>query len=179
MKLNSVNIRNAVLEDAEQIVKIYEYYVINTAITFEYEVPTIKEFKNRMINIMKKYPYLVAETDGIIKGYAYGNVFKPRAAYDWSSEVTIYISDTAKKCGIGRKLYDVLEQKLGSMGIVNLYACIGYPEVEDDFLTKNSAEFHEHMGFTKVGEFHKCGYKFNRWYNMIWMEKIIGEHNVK
>ena len=62
------------------------------------------------------------------------------------------------------------------MGILNLYACIGYPDVEDEYLNKNSAEFHAHLGYSKVGEFHKCGYKFDCWYNMIWMEKIIGAH---
>lgn len=62
------------------------------------------------------------------------------------------------------------------MGITNLYACIGVPEVEDEYLTRNSIEFHEHLGFKQVGEFHNCGYKFDRWYNMVWAEKIIGEH---
>ena len=61
------------------------------------------------------------------------------------------------------------------MGILNLYACIGYPQVEDDYLMKNSAEFHAHLGFELVGTFHNCGYKFDRWYDMVWMEKIIGE----
>lgn len=74
-------------------------------------------------------------------------------------------------------LYEELEQELAKMGILNLYACIGYPEAEDEYLTKNSAQFHEHMGYTKVGEFHKCGYKFQRWYDMIWMEKMIGTHS--
>ena len=78
---------------------------------------------------------------------------------------------------MGRKLYEALEQKLQKMGILNLYACIGYPEVEDAYLNKNSANFHAHLGFSKVGEFHKCGYKFGRWYNMVWMEKIIGKHH--
>lgn len=63
------------------------------------------------------------------------------------------------------------------MGFLNLYACIGYPEEEDEYLTRNSAEFHAHLGFRKVGEFHLCGYKFGRWYHMIWMEKLVGEHN--
>lgn len=77
---------------------------------------------------------------------------------------------------VGRKIYEALEMKLGEMGILNLYACIGCPEVNDEYLTTNSADFHAHMGFVKVGEFHKCGYKFGRWYNMILMEKIIGKH---
>ena len=66
--------------------------------------------------------------------------------------------------------------RLKAMGVLNLYACIGYPQVEDEYLTKNSAQFHEHLGFTLAGTFHNCGYKFGRWYDMIWMEKIIGEH---
>ena len=77
---------------------------------------------------------------------------------------------------MGRVLYEALADRLKAMGILNLYACIGYPQVEDEYLTKNSAQFHEHLGFTLAGTFHNCGYKFGRWYDMIWMEKIIGEH---
>lgn len=77
---------------------------------------------------------------------------------------------------MGRRLYEALEEKLRKMGILNLYACIAYPETEDEYLTTNSADFHAHLGYTKVGKFQKCGYKFGRWYNMIWMEKLIGEH---
>ena len=62
------------------------------------------------------------------------------------------------------------------MGIRNLYACIGDPVEEDEYLTRSSEQFHRHLGYTKVGEFHLCGYKFGRWYNMIWMEKLIGDH---
>lgn len=62
------------------------------------------------------------------------------------------------------------------MGILNLYACIGFPQVEDEYLTKNSAQFHAHLGFALCGTFRNCGYKFGRWYDMVWMEKIIGEH---
>ena len=92
--------------------------------------------------------------------------------------MTIYLDHSAQHCGLGRKLYDALEHALRKMGMQNLYACIGYPETEDEYLTKNSAEFHAHLGYTKIGEFHNCGYKFNRWYHMIWMEKIIGAHEV-
>ena len=90
-----------------------------------------------------------------------------RAAYDWSAELTIYLAPKKRKQGIGKKLYKALEEALAESGIQNLYACIGYPEVPDEYLTKNSAEFHEHLGYTKAGQFHKCGYKFGRWYDMI------------
>ena len=171
-----ITVGNAELKDAERLLEIYDYYVKNTAITFEYTTPTIEEFRGRMEKTMQKYPYLVAEKDGQIAGYAYAGAFVGRAAYDWSCETSIYLDKNARRCGIGKTLYAALEKELKKMGILNMYACIGYPDNEDEYLTKNSAEFHSHIGFVQVGEFHKCGYKFGRWYNMIWMEKIIGEH---
>lgn len=174
--MDKVTVRDASIEDAERILEIYAYYVTNTAISFEYEVPALKEFQNRIENTLRHYPYLVVEKNGIIQGYAYAGPFVGRAAYDWSCELTVYLDHASRKCGLGRKIYEALEERLRDMGILNLYACIGYPEQEDEYLNKNSADFHARLGFTKVGEFHNCGYKFGRWYNMIWMEKIIGEH---
>ncbi len=174
--METVTIRDADVKDAERMLEIYAYYVKNTAITFEYEVPTLDEFQKRIENTLTRYPYLVIEKDGVIQGYAYAGPFIGRAAYDWSCEMTIYLDHTSQKCGLGRKIYEALEDKLREMGILNLYACIGYPEHEDEYLNKNSADFHAHLGFRQVGEFHKCGYKFGRWYHMIWTEKVIGEH---
>ena len=174
--MDKIIVRDAKLEDASRILEIYAYYVEHTAISFEYDVPTLAEFQTRMTNTMKRYPYLVVEKDGVIRGYTYAGPFVGRAAYGWSCELTIYLDHTALKCGLGRKLYEELEARLGRMGVLNLYACIGYPDMEDEYLNRNSAEFHAHLGFSTVGEFHKCGYKFGRWYNMIWMEKIIGQH---
>lgn len=171
-------VRRAVLADAERILEIYDYYVINTAVTFEYDTPSREEFKKRMERTMSRYPYLVIEKDGVIQGYACAGPFIGRAAYDWSCETTIYLDHSALKCGMGRKLYGALETALRMMGIRNLYACVACPETNDKYLTMNSADFHAHMGFVKTGEFRKCGYKFSRWYNMIWMEKIIGKHPV-
>lgn len=173
-----IAVRDAVLEDAERILEIYDYYVRNTAITFEYDTPSLAEFKKRMEKTMQRYPYLVILRDDRIEGFAYAASFIDRAAYNWSCEVTVYLDHNSVKCGMGRLIYEALEKCLRDIGIVNLYACIGYPEKEDEYLTKNSAKFHEHLGFVKVGEFHKCGYKFNRWYDMIWMEKIIGNHEI-
>lgn len=171
-----VTVRNATLEDAGRILEIYDYYVKNTAISFEYETPSLDEFKGRMENTMRAYPYLAVLKDGRIEGYAYAGAFVGRAAYQWSCETSIYLDRSARKCGMGRILYEALEKALRDMGILNLYACIGYPERDDEYLTANSAGFHAHLGYVKVGEFHKCGYKFGRWYNMVWMEKTIGEH---
>ncbi|WP_081674175.1 GNAT family N-acetyltransferase [Butyrivibrio sp. VCD2006] len=170
-------IRDVRLGDVDRLLEIYGYYVINTAITFEYEVPSAEEFSGRIKNITSKYPYLVLEDDGEIKGYAYAGTFKARAAYDKSCELTIYLDNNSKKKGYGRALYEALEKRLADIGIQNLYACIGDPVIEDEYLSKNSEHFHAHLGFTKIGAFFKCGYKFGRWYNMIWMEKLIGNHN--
>ena len=169
-------IRDAVPEDAVRLLEIYGPYVEHTAISFEYETPGLEEFQNRIRTISARYPYLVAELDGRIVGYAYAGVFKGRAAYDRSCEVTIYLDPAVQKRGLGRRLYGALEERLRARGILNLYACIAWPIVPDETLTTNSADFHAHMGYTKVGEFHYCAYKFGRWYHMIWMEKFIGEH---
>lgn len=174
--MNDYIIRTVTMADAPQLLAIYSHYVENTAITFEYDPPTLEEFQGRIANTLKKYPYLCAEQEGTILGYAYAAPFRTRAAYQWTAELTIYLAPNAQKHGMGRKLYEALEQQLKEMGILNLYACIGYPITEDEYLSPNSAQFHEHMGYTKVGEFHKCGYKYGRWYDMIYMEKIIGEH---
>ena len=167
-------IRDAVLADAERLLEIYAYYVEHTAISFEYDVPTLAEFEARMRRTMADYPYLVVERDGRILGYAYAGAFVGRAAYRHSCELTIYLDPATRGGGLGRMLYAVLEERLRAMRIRNLYACIGWPDAPDEYLTRNSADFHAHLGFTKVGEFHLCGYKFGRYYSMIWMEKLIG-----
>ena len=170
---SSVVIRTATIADAEEILAIYAPYVEQTAITFEYDVPSLEEFKGRIEATLKKYPYIVAEQKGEILGYAYAGAFKARAAYARSVELSIYIKQERKRTGLGTVLYHELEERLKQQGILNLYACISYPEKEDEYLTKDSVRFHEKRGFSLVGMFHQCGYKFNRWYHMVWMEKII------
>lgn len=90
--------------------------------------------------------------------------------------MTIYLKQGTQRRGAGKMLYAALEEALGRMGILNLYACIAFPRKEDGTLTRNSADFHAHMGYRTVGTFSQCGYKFGRWYDMIWMEKFIGTH---
>ena len=106
----------------------------------------------------------MAEEDGNIVGYAYVSPFKERAAYDWSVETSIYVDMIQKRKGIGRLLYDRLEEILKKQGILNVNACIGYPQIDDEYLTKDSVYFHEKLGYHMVGTFHQCGYKFGRWY---------------
>ena len=175
--MHEVIIRTATIGDAAEILEIYAPYVRDTAITFEYDVPSPEEFAQRIAGTLQKYPYLAAVCDGKIIGYAYAGPFKTRAAYDWAVELTIYLAPEAQGIGLGRRLYTELESILRRMGVTNLYACIGYPEIEDEYLNRNSAEFHAHLGYELIGRFSKCGYKFGRWYDMIWMEKLIGAHS--
>ncbi len=176
MEKDNICIRIALPDDAAQIQNIYEPYVTKTAITFEYDLPDVGEFQERMRKTKEKYPYIVAEEDGKILGYAYTGPFVGRAAYGWAAEVSIYLKENKRKMGLGRRLYRALEEISKMQHILNLNACIGYPETEDEYLTKNSVEFHAHMGYRMVGKFHKCGYKFGRWYDMVWMEKMLGAH---
>ena len=162
--------------DAEELLNIYAYYVENTAITFEYDVPSVSEFNERIVNTLKKYPYIAAVSDGEILGYAYTGAFKSRAAYDRSVETSIYVKNGSRGLGIGRMLYSRLEEISKSQNVLNMYACISYTEKEDEYLTNASPLFHKRHGYKTVGKFRKCGYKFGRWYDMIWMGKFIGRH---
>ena len=108
MEKNKLQIRVATKEDAEALLAIYAPYVEKTAITFEYEVPSIEEFRCRIQETLKKYPYLVAEKNGKIVGYAYAGAFHARPAYDWAVETSIYVSELQKGEGIGKALYKAL-----------------------------------------------------------------------
>ncbi len=173
----SVTIRMATKADAKEILEIYAPYVKDTAISFEYDVPSVEEFAERINNILKKYPYIVAMDNNQIIGYAYVSSFKDRVAYDWAVETTVYLRQDCRGKGVGKKLYLALEEILKRQNILNLNACIAYTSTDNTYLTNASTYFHERLGYKKVAHFTKCGYKFGNWYNIIWMEKIIGEHS--
>lgn len=174
---DSVSIRLATPNDAAALRSIYEYYVLNTAITYEYDVPSVSEFEARISHTLKKYPYFVAEANGEILGYVYASAFGSRAAFDWSVETAIYLDREARRRGIGTMLYAALENALEAMGIRNLYARVATPAEEPDpFLDRNSERFHERLGYRTVGELNRCGSKFGRWYNLAYMEKTLGAY---
>ena len=146
-----IQVRNVTLNDAQALVDIYSYYVLNTTITFEYDTPSINEFTQRIQKITQKYPYLVATLNDEIVGYAYATSYKERAAYDWSVEITVYVKNDKHGLGVGKQLYTHLEQAL----------------------KEKSIDFHTKFGFEKVGYFPKVGYKFNEWRDIVWMQKVI------
>ena len=178
MSTPAFRFRIAVPDDVPALLAIYAPYVEKTAISFEYEVPSVEEFRSRMETISQRYPYLVAEDEaGQILGYAYTHPFIAREAYDRCAETTIYLALDARRHGLGKRLYRAIEDLSRAQGIYNLYACIGEPQgADDEYLTGNSIRFHEHLGFRRIGVFTRSGYKFGRWYNMSWAEKLLGEH---
>lgn len=143
---DEIKIRTATPEDAEALAAIYAPYVENTSITFEYTVPSVEEFAERIRHTLARYPYLVAEKSGIPIGYAYASAFKGRAAYNWSVETSIYISQDVRSSGVGCLLYQKLEEYLTAQHICNVCACITYPNPP-------SIAFHEKHGYKTVAHF--------------------------
>lgn len=174
-----IRIRTVTPEDAQALLDIYAPYIKTTAVTFEYEVPSKADFAERIAHTLVRYPYLAAVAGEEILGYVYAGPLHVRPAYDWSVETSIYVRMDRKSRGIGSALYRELEKTLLRQNIVNVAACIAYPETEDEYLSRDSVRFHEKQGYRMVGQFHECAYKFGRWYHMVWMEKQIGPHLAK
>ena len=161
-----MEIRFAKPSDARSLLDIYAPYVENTAITFEYEVPTIEDFANRIEKTLEKYPYLVAEEDGVVVGYAYASTYYARAAYDWAVELSAYVSQDARGQGVGTRLYDALEDLLEQMGYIHFLACISLPN-------EASLALHRKRGYQQVAHFPKIGYKFECWHDIVWLQKSL------
>ena len=170
---NEIIIRDVKPEDAERLVEIYSYYVLNTAVSFEYKTPSIEEFKERIINTTKKYPYLVCEKNNLVVGYAYAGAYSTREAYSWTATTSIYIDKDYRRQGIGSMLYYELEERLKELGIINILAGVAYSEKEDEYLSHYSFKYHIKEGYKEVAHINTVGKKFDRWYDLIWFQKKI------
>jgi phosphinothricin acetyltransferase len=161
--------RNA---DVEAIAAIYSHHVLHGTGTFETEPPTVADMAARRTDVLSKdLPYLVAERDGEILGFAYCNWFKPRPAYRYSAEDSIYLADSARGQGIGAKLLAALSEAAEATGVRKLIAVIG------DSGNAGSIGVHRAQGFTHVGVLKDCGWKFGKWLDVVLMEKALGEGN--
>lgn len=161
-----MSIRMATVQDVPRILEIYSPYVENTAISFEYTVPSPEAFTDRFLDITGWFPWLVWEEKGRVLGYAYGSRPFERAAYQWSAEASIYLCPEACGKGGGKKLYAALEEILQRQGYRKVYAII---------TTANEASvaFHRAVGYRETATMPECGYKFGKWYGTIWMEKEL------
>lgn len=161
-----VSVRMACLQDVPRILEIYGPYVENTAISFEYAVPSLEEFTRRFLSVTAQFPWLVWEEGGQVLGYAYGSRPFERAAYQWNASASIYLCPEACGKGIGKQLYAALEQLLQRQGYRKVYAVI---------TTANDASvaFHKAVGYRHTATMSDCGYKFGKWYGTVWMEKAL------
>lgn len=167
-----MHIRLATTDDADKIAKIYAYYVLKTAITFEYDAPDAKQMSERIATTLRRYPFIVAVKDEQILGYAYASVLKNRTAYDWAAESSIYLSHDFLASGIGGALYDALERLLRAQGVASVFACIA---AGHELEQSASILFHSKRGFVEAGRWLGCGFKFNRWYDALWMQKQLSD----
>ena len=169
LKKEDLSFRFATENDAEKILAIYKPYVENTTITFEYNVPTIEKFRERIREILKDYPYIVCEYGNEIVGYAYAHRIWSRAAYQWDAELSIYTNEKYAGNGIGKKLYGILLEILKLQNVVNVYGLLTYPN-------KSSEKLHNYFGFKKVAFFENVGFKFGKWIGVTWFEKAINPY---
>lgn len=168
-----MKIRIATLEDAARLQEIYAPYVEKTAISFEYEAPSVEEFRKRIENTLCRYPYLVAIVDDEIAGYAYAGQFHTRAAFSHSAELSIYIDEKYHRYGIGTVLYNEMERILSMQNVYRLYASVACAEGEDEYLTDRSLHFHKSKGYKQIAKHNECGYKFRHWYSLVYFEKKL------
>ncbi len=168
--MSATQIRLVQDKDIPSILEIYRPYVLETAISFEYEVPSNEDFKKRVQNIVCDYPYLVYLLDKNIVGYAYAHKHMERAAYQWNAELSVYVYQGYMRRGIGRALYGCLLEILSLQHVLNVYGIVRTPN-------PNSEKLHESFGFRKVGTFIQTGYKLGCWHDVTWFEKSIGTHD--
>jgi L-amino acid N-acyltransferase YncA len=163
-----MNIRQVELTDAAQVAEVYNYYIKYTHHTFETEPLGADEMRARIGEITANYPYLVAEEDGEILGYAYAAQFRMRQAYAYSAEVSIYVKNDAKQRKVGTQLYVELFKQLAETNIHTLIAGISLPN-------DPSVIFHERLGFEKVAHFKEIGYKLGRWVDVGYWELLVAD----
>lgn len=162
-------IRKVKLEDAKEIAEIYNYYILNSCVTFE-EIPvSIEEMGGRIQATFLKFPWLVYEKDMEIIGYAYASVWKPRSAYKHTIESTVYLKNEATKNGIGSLLYKELINQLTNLGFHAVIGGISLPN-------EASIALHEKFGFKKVAQFKEVGYKFKKWVDVGYWELLINKN---
>lgn len=162
-------IRIATQEDAEAIYQIYEPYILNTAVTFEYDPITIEDYKERMRKVQKQFPWLVCEMDGKVLGYAYCTAYRERAAFAWDCECSVYVDHKVHRKGVATELYHQLFEYIKKQGYYNVYAYIALPH-------ESSVAFHKKFGFREIGIYSNTGYKLNHWWDLLVMGKQLNEY---
>ncbi len=155
-------IRIADQDDAPGVAAIYAPYVLNSVISFETAPPDADEFRARIADCLTDHPWLIAEVEGQIAGYAYAGPHSARAAYDWSANISVYLAADHHRRGLGRRLYDILVNLLRHQGYHSLFAGITLPN-------SASVALHTALGMKEVGIYKEVGFKFGEWHDVMWM----------
>jgi L-amino acid N-acyltransferase YncA len=163
-----VQVRDASAADAEACAAIYAPYVTGTAITFELEPPTAAEMAERIVKAAATHAWLVLEDDGQVVGYAYGGPMKPRPAYRWSCEVSVYVSPTHHRTGAGRRLYEALFTRLTARGYRTAVAGVTLPNPASEAL-------HKSLGFEPIGIYRNIGWKHETWHDVAWSQRPLAQ----
>ena len=163
-------IRLATPADGSALAAIYAPIVVGTATSFELDAPDGEEMGRRIARVTTRTPWLVCEDGGEVVGYAYASSHRERPAYQWSVEVSAYVRDDFKRRGIGRALYSSLFAVLILQGFRNAYAGITLPNAA-------SVRFHEALGFTTVGVYHRVGYKLGAWHDVMWLARTLAPYD--
>lgn len=164
-----LTLRPSTDDDVPAITAIYGHHVLHGTGTFETDPPTEADMRARRADVLGKgLPYLVAEQQGRVLGFAYCQWFKPRPAYRYSAEDSIYLHPDASGQGIGKALLAELVKQAQAAGIRKLIAVIG------DSANAGSIGVHRTLGFDQVGVIQSCGWKFDRWLDIVLMEKSLG-----
>lgn len=159
-------IRIATKNDAQQLLDIYAPYVLDSTFTFEYDIPSLQTFEQRITTTLQTHPYLVAEDNNRILGYAYAHPLNEREAYQWTAELSVYVGSTAKGRGVGKQLYQALEQYLKEQNVIQTIAVITAENTR-------SIAFHEHFGYHQVGQLTQVGFKHGKWLDVAWLQKSL------
>ena len=164
---NAIAIRGATPNDASDLARIYNHYIEHAVTTFETDpVPSSEMVQRVRVNEEEKLPWLVAERNEDIAGYAYASKWKGRCAYRYSVETTVYLEKEAVGHGIGRMLYTELLEALRAL---SLHVAIGGIALPNE----RSVRLHEAMGFRKVAHFEEVGFKLNRWVDVGYWQKML------
>lgn len=161
-----MDVRQIVIGDAPSVQAIYAPYVTDTTVSFEEVPPDIMEVERRIAAILPRYPYLVAEEEGRVVGYAYASEHRTRAAYSTSVDVTVYVAPGAQRSGVARRLYSHLLPAAASLGYHAAFAGIALPNLA-------SVGLHEAMGFEPIGIYREAGRKFDAWHDVGWWQRLL------
>ncbi len=169
--MSKICFRMATIDDAQDILDVYEPYILNTPITFEFNPVPLDEFKERINRISKQFPYILCVIDDVVAGYAYCSYYLEKEGFSWDCEITVYVDPKYHKRGIATALYKILISLVEKQGYYNIYSLICVPN-------ESSVNLHKKYGFKEVGVYYNTAYKLSKWRDLLVMTKCLREYDI-